>query len=328
MSQVLLRRFQEPDPENAVDKVDSFFLEAPGLPPVHKDVRECGRSPQFKFVPFTAPSVEQRWRIVEDLLPETLDAVGDGAGLIDPIHAQRLRELIVLHLIRSIESDINHWRLWEPMHKAARQVCASEPSARRASLVGLAAETLRMMDTGAYFRAMIEVCFDRIRAFAESLDIEILIPKQGEFIIGDIPALPMMGRYIRSCARNEAGMLSADCIVLPLGPTSMAKLGGISGATAVPIGTVDLLNEAQVKAAFSHVFFRTGSGLRGFVEAVRRSRPSEGPLRDAYKERVFLSAEGKPQRPTRNCQRPPFPPRRAGDGPSLVPGVVSASLNA
>ena len=135
----------------------------------------------------------------------------------------RLRELIVLHLIRSIESDINHWRLWEPMYQAARQACAPESAVRRASLVGLAEQTLRMMNTGAYFRAMIEVCFDRLRAFAESSNVEILTPEQGEFIIGDIPALPMPPAYVRSAARSEAGILSADCIVLPLGPTYMAK---------------------------------------------------------------------------------------------------------
>ena len=57
------------------------------------------------------------------------------------------------------------------------------------------------------------------------------------------------------------------------------------------------------------------------VQTIRRSRPSEGPLRDAYEERVLLSAEGKP-----NASYEPAAstavsqPRRARNGLFLMPG--------
>jgi hypothetical protein len=299
VSQVLLRRFEEPDPKDNVNKIYSFDLEYPHSSKPRPTV-QCGRAPQFDFVPFASRSVELKWKTVEDHLPETLDAVANGTALGDPVHVQRLRDLIVLHFIRSTQSDIIRWRTWEATYAAAQQAWRDEPYAleqvsrtspglyvagafgKEATLRDLYRQTVEFMASGAYFRVMIEDRFNRMCIWVQSVDVEILTPATGEFLIGDIPALLMMPGYIGSGALDEVGLLSAESIVLPLGPQYLAKLGGVSQFTSIPADEVNLLNEAQIKAAFMRVFLRTGSGLDQFVRAVSRPKPSVGPLRDAY----------------------------------------------
>ncbi len=281
VSQVLLRQFQESDPKDSVNKVYSFDLEYPSSSRP-RPVVSCGRAPQFDFVPFASRSVEQKWGAVETRLPETLDAIANGTALGDPTHVQRLRDVIVLHFIRSIQSDIIRWRTWEPLYTAAQQASVTLTGGQQTTLAGLAAQTVQLMESGAYFRVMIEDRFDRMCAWVRSADVEILTPAEREFLIGDIPALLMMPGYIGSGALEEVGILSADSIVLPLGPRYLAKLGGQSKFTTIPADTVDALNEAQVRVAFARVFSRPSSGLEQFVERINRPKPSVGPLQDAY----------------------------------------------
>jgi fluoride ion exporter CrcB/FEX len=282
VSQVLLRRFEETDPKDNVKKIYSFDLEYPGSSRARPTV-QCGRAPQFDFVPFASRSVELKWKTVEDHhLPETLDAVANGTALGDPVHVQRLRDLIVLHFMRSTQSDIIRWRTWEPMVAAARQASVTLAGGQQTTLSGLAAQTVQLIESGAYFRVMIEDRFDRMCAWVQNADVEIITPVQGEFLIGDIPALLMLPGYIGTGALDEVGLLAAESIVLPLGPQYLAKLGGASQFTTIPVDEVNILNEAQVKAAFMRVFLRTSSGLNQFVRAVSRPKPSAGPLQDAY----------------------------------------------
>jgi hypothetical protein len=209
--------------------------------------------------------------------------VANGTALNDPTHVQRLRDLIVLHFIRSVQSDIIRWRRWEPLLTAAQQASLTLADGQPTTLADLAAETVQLMASGAYFRVMIEDRFDRMCAWVQNADVEILTPVQGEFLIGDIPALLMMPGYIGSGALDEVGILSAESIILPLGPRYLAKLGDVSQFTSVPADTVNALNEAQVKAAFARVFSRPGSGLEQFVQTVNRPKPSAGSLQDAYR---------------------------------------------
>lgn len=281
VSQVLLRRFEEPDPRDNVDKVYSFDLEYPSSSRPRPTV-SCGRAPQFDFVPFASGSVEQKWGAVETRLPETLDAVANGTALGDPVHVQRLRDVIVLHFMRSTQSDIIRWRMWEPMLAAARQAHVTLAGSQQATFSDLAAQTVQLIESGEYFRVMIEDRFDRMCTWVQNEDVEILTPAQGEFLIGDIPALLMTPGYIGSGALDEVGILSAESFVLPLGPRYLAKLGGMNQVTTIPADEVNMLNEAQVKAAFLRVFARTGSGLDQFIRTVNRPKPSAGPLQDAY----------------------------------------------
>jgi len=75
------------------------------------------RQPSFRFrpvrVPFASRSVEQKWGAIETVLPGTLDAIDSGTFYADPAHAERIRDLIVLHFIRSIQSDVIRWRMWD-----------------------------------------------------------------------------------------------------------------------------------------------------------------------------------------------------------------------
>ncbi len=281
VSQVLLRRWEESDVQDNVNKVYSSDLEYPASSRPRPTV-SCGRSPQFDFVPFASRSIEQRWKTVEDRLPETLAAVADGTALADPLHVQRLRDLIVLHFIRSTQSDIIRWRTWEPLHAAAQQAQVTLPGGQQVTLAGLGEETVDLMESGAYFRVMIEDRFDRMRAWIQNTAVEILTPAESEFLIGDIPALLMMPGYVGTGALDEVGLLLAESMVLPLGPGYLAKLGGTAQVSAIAAEEVAVLNEVQVRSAFMRVFSRTGSALGLFVGSVNRPKPSAGSLQDAY----------------------------------------------
>jgi len=165
---------------------------------------------------------------------------------------------------------------------AAQQAHLTPAGGQQTTLSALAAQTVQLMESGEYFRVMIEDRFDRMCTWVQNEDVEILAPAQGEFLIGDIPALLMMPGYIGSGALDEVGILSAESIVLPLGPRYLAKPGGMNQVTTIPADEVNMLNEAQVKAAFTRVFTRTGSGLDQFIRTVNRPKPSAGPLQDAY----------------------------------------------
>jgi hypothetical protein len=298
VSRVLLRRFEEPDPRDGVNKVYAFDLEYSTSSRL-RPVSGCG-DPVFDFVPFASRSVEQKWGAIETVLPATLDAIDNGSFYADPVHADRIRDLIVLHFIRSIQSDVIRWRTWEPMRAAFEKIWRDDPNAlenlsrmrpglyvagaigQEATLQALYAQTVELMESGAYFRVMIEDRFDRMRTWVQAAEVEILTPSQGEFLIGDIPALLMLPGYIGSGALDGVGVLPAESIVLPLGPRHLAKLGGAAQTTTIPPDMVDSLNEAQVGAAFARVYLRPGSGLEQFVQTVNRPKPSAGPLHDAY----------------------------------------------
>ena len=298
VSQVLLRQFEEPDPADGVQKIYDYNLEYPASSRL-RATSGCG-SPIFEFVSFASQSVELKWKTVEDHLPDTLDAVRNGTALTDPIHTQRLRDLVVLHYMRSIQSDVMRWRTWGPTYEGFKQAVrrnqtlldqfARTPtglyiagrSGEETAVRALSSDTVTLMESGAYFRVMVEDRFDRMSAWVKGADVEILKPSQGAFLIGDIPALLVMPGYIGSGLLDEIGLLAVQSIVLPLSPQHAVKLGGTSQMTTITPDAVDELNEAQVRAAFARVYCRLGSGLDQFIRNVNRVKPSNSPLADAY----------------------------------------------
>lgn len=299
VSKVLLKQFAERDHRDCVYKVASYDLEHPASSKP-RAVAACGRAPTFDFVPFASRSVERRWGAIETTLPETFSAIANGTFFDDPIHTERVRDLIVLHFVRSIQSDVIRWRTWDSMYAQARRFWQQRPRAleqlarqrpgfyvagvagQEETLNELHAQAVELMESGKYFRVMIEDRFERTRTWLQGERVELLTPADGEFLIGDIPALLMLPGYVGNGAFDEVGLLAADSLVLPLGPKCLAKLGGASQMTLVPAETVEALNAAQVRCAFARVFFRPGSDLDQVVQSVERPRPSEGSLRDAY----------------------------------------------
>lgn len=65
VSRVLLGRWEERDQRDGVQKIYSSDLEHTASSKPRPTV-QCGRSPQFDFVPFASRSVEQKWKTVED----------------------------------------------------------------------------------------------------------------------------------------------------------------------------------------------------------------------------------------------------------------------
>jgi uncharacterized protein DUF4238 len=304
VSQVLLKRFAEPDAETGGLKVYSFDLEYPNPKTSRsrlKGLSTVGQAPELDFVRFASRSVEERWGSVESILPETLAAVDQGTVFDDPGHPERLRDLVALHFARSIQSAIIRWRTWGPTYEAARKAWSDNlallervsrmrpglyvagQAGRELTLDDLYAEIVEFMESGAYFRVRVEDWFERIHTWLQTASVEILTAEdESEFLIGDIPALLMLPGYIGSGALDGVGLLLAESMVLPLGPGHAVKLGGDTGYTPIAAAVVDELNTAQVTAAFSHVFLRPDSGLDRFVRSVDRPKPSKGNLSDAY----------------------------------------------
>lgn len=72
-------------------------------------------------------------------------------------------------------------------------------------------------DKGALYRARIEVLFDKARAFLAQSGPEIVTPAEGEFLIGDVPALTMRHDQIAVGLRAGLALGDAHAIVMPLG---------------------------------------------------------------------------------------------------------------
>jgi hypothetical protein len=300
ISKVILKQFAEPEPKTGALKVYSFDIEYPNAKNRCKGLTTCGQAPKTDFVRFASRSVEQKWKAVEDRLPETLFAIEQGTVFDDIAHLARIRDLVALHFIRSIQSDVIRWRTWNDVYAACQQRWRDDPAAldrvsrmrpgfytagetgRETTLNDLHAQTVELMESGAYFRVLVEDRFERMCTWVQDAEVEILTSEQGEFLIGDIPVLLMSPGYIGSGVLDDIGLLAADHLVLPLGPRYLAKLGGRNQFTRIPAETVNTLNIAQVKAAFTHVFFRPDSVLEEFVKSVDRPKPSDGPLGDAY----------------------------------------------
>ncbi|WP_260474585.1 DUF4238 domain-containing protein [Streptomyces sp. WAC 05379] len=109
VSQVLLAEFTAPEPKGGSQQLLPFDLHHPGR--VHKRMhpRQCGWFENFVAV--DSASVEALWGDVERRVPVAIAAVHAGTPLANPRHAATLRDLIVLHFVRS-----HHYR---DMHTAS-----------------------------------------------------------------------------------------------------------------------------------------------------------------------------------------------------------------
>lgn len=88
-----------PEPKGSSRQLLPFDLHNPGR--VHKRMpSRCGWVENFVTV--DSPSVEALWGDVERRVPAALAAVHAGTPFTDPLHVAALRDLVVLHYIRSL----------------------------------------------------------------------------------------------------------------------------------------------------------------------------------------------------------------------------------
>ncbi|MFS8202618.1 DUF4238 domain-containing protein [Streptomyces sp. CWNU-52B] len=268
-----------------------FDLHNPGR--VHKRMptSRCGWGKNF--VAFDSPSVEALWGDVERRVPAALAAVHAGTPFTDPLHADVLRDLVVLHYVRSLHyRDVHTDSVERARTRLVVKVITQYPE--RLSLEALRetglylsgpaalstfaerlierSAVMRDRESGKLFRTSIEDTFHKMRDLASTRRLEVIKPETGQFLIGDNPTPTLSVKE----SRTIYGMAFSDAqtLELPIGPRHMLSLGPEDVMLTVPQPFVDRLNAVQVHAAHRYVYMHPKSSLEPLVERTAQRRPA------------------------------------------------------
>ena len=275
VSQVLLKRFAAPGPGSAGLQVGRFDLDHPER--FHKDKGTGGCGWVKDFVPFASGSLENLWGETEQRLPAALAAVDDGSVGKDDMAMATLRDVVALHFVRSIRTRDMHERVWEEVFAAHRRSMLREGSERVRFAAHLEhgihvtgpqgveyfadrfmAPSAQLQESGAVLRAGIEDTFQRARQMLAHAQLEIVTPLEGEFLIGDSPAVSLRYRTLSGNTVFGVALGDANTVVLPIGPRYLIALARETRTFKVPRSVVDELNTIQVLAAQRYVHHRPG----------------------------------------------------------------------
>jgi Protein of unknown function (DUF4238) len=246
------------------------------------------------FVRIDSKETEDLWGQTEQHLPAALAAARTRRIFANPKHVAVIKDTIALHFARSLELLKAHAMLWEHgLERTRQQYLADEatmatlfykrygllpPSARAAGEViseQLLAETRQLYESGAIFRLRVVDMFHAARQLAAKSGLEIIRPTRGEFLIGDVPAIPIDATGQALGVLGGVPFADASTVILPLGPKRLAALGRTDAFRSVPGSFVKQLNAFQIAKAQTYVFMRPGSGLDSFVLS---QRPAIGPI--------------------------------------------------
>ncbi|MER7683080.1 DUF4238 domain-containing protein [Streptomyces sp. NPDC096934] len=285
ISQVLLREFATPAKRVSGLHVQPYDLR-------HPDRRLKTRSPRGvgqieHFVPYASASLEARWGEIEQELPAAISAVKAGEALGDPHICAILRDMIALHYVRSQHYRELFHRIFAAFYQERRRWFLTEgvqvlqaASLERTGLhttgpQGLAVRADEIMSsftdfyrTGALFRVRIEDAFGKVRRLMAHSPLEILEPEEGEFLIGDNPALTV--RQDGDSLLYSMALGDSHTTVLPIGPGHMLALAPADAYAPIPKAVVDRMNVLQIKAAHRYVYTRPGTPLAPMIREVSR----------------------------------------------------------
>ncbi|MCZ7456094.1 DUF4238 domain-containing protein [Streptomyces sp. WMMC940] len=291
VSQVLLKQFTMSGPKGSRWQLLPFDLHNPGRVRKLTGTGACGRAENF--VAFDSPSAEALWCDVERSVPAALAAVHAGTPFADPLHVAALRDLVVLHYVRSLHYRHVHTDALERARTrlVAKVISQYPEQLRRDALretglhlsgpasLGAFAERLierssvmRDHESGKLFRTSIEDTFYKMRNLASTRRLEVIMPEAGQFLIGDNPALTLSVEGSSTTYGMAFG--DAQTLVLPITPRHMLSLGPEDVMLTVPQSFVDRLNAVQIHAADRYVYMHPESGLEPFVERAAQRRPA------------------------------------------------------
>jgi len=97
--------------------------------------------------------------------------------------------------------------------------------------------------------------------------VQIVHPAEGEFLIGDCPALTVGDGGAVGVVGGVA-LGDGKQIVMPISPRTLIAVGP-EAVGVVDRRIVEELNEIQVRAAVDYVFMRPDSGLEPFARRTR-----------------------------------------------------------
>lgn len=282
ISQVLLKRFATPFGSDGL-KLLPFNLDHPHR--LHKmaSPRKCGKVKHFAR--FASASLEQVWGKLETRIPDAAAAVDRGDVFQHEQHVQTLKDLIALHLVRSLNYRDVHQRIFTKIYTEQRTALLTNQSdllrlavlqrsglhlAGPQGLIAAADDILRPhrqnFESGADFRVRIEDTFAEAKGMISGAGLEILVPAVGEFLLGDIPALVIQQSQTRTAFNVAIG--DSTAIVLPFGPRHLlvgrTPRNGMGVATEEMVG---FLNRLQIEAAHQRLYLRPNSGQDAFVRS-------------------------------------------------------------
>lgn len=262
--------------------------------------RACGAVKDFIAV--DSPTAESLWNSVETLAPDALAAMKAGRPFDNPQHVEVLRDLVVLHYVRSHRYRSVHNKAFKTVSDKVRGMVVERfPEALRSEALrqtGLhlpgpvslgpfaerlitQSEVTQNFRNGRLFRDSIEDTFHKVRGMAADWRVEVLTPESGEFLIGDTPAVTLRANA-RPWSINMA-FGDAQTIILPIGPKHLLALGPNDLTGTLSQSAVDALNGVQIHAADRYVYMRPGSGLQTFArnQALRhkQARQDQSPRR-------------------------------------------------
>lgn len=290
VSQVILKRFTMPGSRGSGCRLLPFDLQYPERRHKLQTTRACGWVEDF--VAFESAAAEELWGSIERKVPAALAAVQAGAPFVDPGHASVLRDLIVLHFVRSlhyrevhvsaftkVRADLRSSLVqiygkqlrYEALRETGLHLAGRRALGAYAELLIDRSETVRDHESGKLFRTSIESTFRKVQTRASSWQAEIHTPASGKFLIGDNPAVTLN----QNGGIMDWGMPFGDAtsIVLPIGPQHLVALGPRNKVGTLSAADVDILNTVQIYAARRYVYMHPRSGLEAFVTQAARERP-------------------------------------------------------
>ncbi|WP_046500808.1 DUF4238 domain-containing protein [Streptomyces odonnellii] len=276
VSQVLLKQFTMAEPDDRGPQVRPVDVRYPERSNKLKSTRACGWADTF--VAYDSQSAEDLWNSVERRAPDAFEAVHAGTPFADPLHVEALRDLIVLHYVRSHRYRDVYTNAFETVRVRARSELVErfpEPLRREAlrqtrlhltdagALDAFAerlveqSEVTQDYGTGALFRTSIESMFNKVRAMASNWHLEVLTPESGQFLVGDNPAVSV--RTDTTPWSYNMAFGDAHSIILPITPRHLLALGRKNAVAAIPRALMDRINTVQILAADHYVYMHPRS---------------------------------------------------------------------
>lgn len=241
-----------------------------------RSTKACGWADTF--VAFDSPSAEDLWSSVERRAPAAFEAVRAGTPFADPRHVEALRDLVVLHYVRSYRYREVYTNAFGAVSVKLRNQLVRqfpEPLRREAlrqtgfHLAGSGAldafaerlieqsEVAQDFGSGKLFRTSIEDMFYKVRAMAANWQLEVLTPESGQFLVGDNPGVSV--RTDTTPLSYNMAFGDAHSIVLPIAPRHLLALGRENVIGTIPRALVNQINTVQILAADRYVYMHPQS---------------------------------------------------------------------
>jgi len=276
VSQVVLRRFCDQTGNLTAYRVDSGRS---------KRVGPAGVGYVDDLDPVNPFAFEQRWKAVEDRLPEALVAVEEGSIFDSTSLVDLLRDCLAMHWARShnlvamyesvlprILWDQEEQMLCDPMvdhifRSQHQGLWPAGPEGRALGARRVRERVVEMFHASGFLPQRMLANFDEARARVAGVPLQIVLAGPGEFLIGDSPA--------QSLNKDRAGVGplggvpwgDATTVTMPLGRRHAIALGRQSEYVCLDQRQVDIVNRFQLSAARCQVAWHPDASVRGFVEA-------------------------------------------------------------